>query len=516
MTNQSIRDRMVYLVGAGPGEPGLLTLDAKAAIQRADAILYDGLVNEEILEFAPPHCRKICVGKRGNKGDWTQSHIDDLLVQYANRFGHVVRLKGGDTGVFARTSEEVDRLEAEGIAYRIIPGMTAALAVSAYAGIPLTHRDWSSGVALIAAQLQNLEGDSEAEDQLDWQALADFPGTLVMYMSIGSAATWTQRLMAAGKPASTPVALVRKCSLPDQEVLECDLQSVVQTLAMRDDFSPPVISIIGPVVRLRSPSWVLHPKGRSLVIITSPQMQAQRLCQMLESRGVTAILRPAVMIQPGQIDQIDDAISKLDCTDWMVFSSRFGVQYFFERLFELGFDARRLAKVRIAAVGTQTAQVLLGYGLRADAVPVGEQSAQGLLSQWVQQATDQRVVLVRTAHGNRDLVDRLEGVAKEVRSVDAYVQSPVESWSDLSQIGKRIEAAKLASIKVSVTATSINIAKAAWRSLGPYSQSVRWVAISSAVADALRELGATDIVESLEASYESLCDAIATESSTLP
>jgi uroporphyrinogen III methyltransferase/synthase len=386
--------------------------------------------------------------------------------------------------------------------------MTAALAVSAYAGIPLTHRDWSSGVALIAAQLQNHDGDSEAEDHLDWQALADFPGTLVMYMSIGSAAKWSQRLLAAGKPASTPVALVRKCSWPDQEVLECDLQNVAHTLEVNPEFAPPVISIIGPVVRLRSPAMHKGPELSEIVIVTSPQTQAKRLGQMLESKGFTPILRPAVTVQPGQVDQIDEAIRGLDRTDWIVFTSRFGVQHFFQRLVELGLDARQFAKVRIAAVGTQTAQVLLEHGLRADALPTGVQSAKGLLAHWESQAIDQRVVLVQTAQGNQELKERLASLAKEVRCVDAYVQVAVESWSDSTQIGQRIEAANRAGASVWVTATSSNIAKAALRLLGPHSQSVRWIAISPAVANTIRDFGLRNVIQSPEASYESLCNTM--------
>jgi uroporphyrinogen III methyltransferase/synthase len=215
-----------------------------------------------------------------------------------------------------------------------------------------------------------------------------------------------------------------------------------------------------------------------------------------------------VTVQAGQVDQIDEAIQRLDRTDWIVFTSRFGVEHFFKRLFELGLDARRFAKVRIAAVGTQTAEVLLEHGLRADALPTGVQSAKGLLADWESQAVDQRVVLVQTAQGNQELKGRLASVAKDVRCVDAYVQVPVESWSDGIQIGQQIQAAKRTGARVWVTATSSNIAKSAWRLLGPQSQSVRWIAISSAVAKLLRDFGAVDVIQSPEASYESLCDTI--------
>ena len=499
----------VYLVGAGPGAPELLTLAAKQAIEQAQVILYDGLVNDQILAFAPVVCERICVGKRGNGGAWTQSQIDDLIVECARKYQRVVRLKGGDTAVFARTAEEVDRLEAEGIAYRIVPGLTAALAVSAYAGIPLTHRDWSSGVALVAAQLQNQDGESEAEDQLDWEALARFPGTLVLYMSIASAPAWSQKLLAAGKPSSTPVALVRKCTWPDQEVLECDLGSVAQTLALNQHFAPPVISIIGPLVRFKSqrpPSIPLH---QTTVIVTSPQAQAQRLAELLQGLGVSVMIRPALKIEPAPSDQLDAAIDLLDRTDWIVFSSRYCVEYFFERLFARGKDSRRLGLVRIATVGRSTAQALREYGLRADWIASGQQGAEALLDEWQSQARDKRITLVRTPEGKTILADRLSQIAREVHAVDAYVQVPVSGWQDQDQIRDMVVRSHSQGQRVCVTATSSNIARNAWRLLGDESHLVRWVAISSNVARVLQELGATEVVEAREASYESMCQSIA-------
>lgn len=509
---------IVYLVGAGPGDLDLLTLGAKQAIERAQVILYDGLVNQRALEFAPADCQRICVGKRGNGGVWTQSQIDDLLVQCARQHQHVVRLKGGDTGVFARTSEEVERLEAEGIRYKVLPGLTAALAVSAYAGIPLTHRDWSSGIALVAAQLQNQDGESEAEDQLDWEALARFPGTLVLYMSVGSAPAWSHRLIAAGKPSHTPVALVRKCSCPDQEVLECELGDVAQRLSENPLFAPPVISIIGPVVRLGNSSALRVDSRQPEAIVTSPETQATRLGQMLERSGCRATICPAITIEPGRIDQIDQAIDAIEQTDWIVFSSRYGVKYFMDRVFERGMDSRILRNVKLATVGRSTAEALKAYGLRGDWVAGVEpsakdklgnaQGAEALLEGWCSLAVDQRVCLVRTPEGKSLLAERLAGVAKQVRSVDAYSQVPVQESQQIDSIRARISESIKLGQKIWVTATSSNIAKSAWRLLGPQADSVRWVAISSAVSEVLKEMGASDVVQADEASYESLCRAI--------
>jgi len=503
---------IVYLVGAGPGDLNLLTLAAKRSIEQAQVILYDGLINEEMLNYAPEGCKKICVGKRGNGGAWTQSQIDDLIVQCVGTYETVVRLKGGDTAVFARTSEEIDRLEAEGIRYQIVPGLTAALAVSAYAGIPLTHRDWSSGVALVAAQLQNQDGESEAEDQLDWDALARFPGTLVLYMSIGSAPAWSQKLIAAGKPASTPVALVRKCSWPDQEVLECELESVGQTLLQNPRFAPPVISIISPLVRYKASRAMKISQHATEVIVTSPEAQSRRLASMLGSYGVSVLIKPALTIEQGSLEQIDAAIDAMPGTDWIVFSSRYGVVHFFDRLLERGFDARRFGSTRIATVGTSTAQALMEHGLKADCIaggsPSGKQSADGLLENWLTLARDQRVTVVRTPEGKRTIEQQLAGVAREVRIVDAYTQVPVGQWSESEQLGARIQSGKARESRLLVTATSSNIARSAWRLLGEHSSLVGWVAISASVAGVLRELGATEVLVSKEASYESLFEEI--------
>ncbi|MFN5184735.1 MAG: uroporphyrinogen-III C-methyltransferase [Planctomycetota bacterium] len=514
----TINKGVVYLVGAGPGAPELLTLGARHVIEQADIILYDGLVNEAILDFAPLECQKICVGKRGNRGAWIQSQIDDLIVRSAREHQRVVRLKGGDTAVFARTSEEIARLEAEGIPYEVIPGLTAALALSAYTGIPLTHRDWSSGVALVAAQLQNHDGESDAEDQLDWEALARFPGTLVLYMSISAASIWSQKLIAAGKPSSTPVAIVRQCSMPDQEVLECELGTVARTLEANPHFKAPAVSIIGALVRFKSPSSLRTPMRVPAVIVTSPQAQAQRLSQMLQTCGVSVLVRPALEIRPGSPEEIDQAIDTLHETDWIVFSSRYGVEFFFKRLSDRGFDSRRLHGVRIATVGRSTAQALEEKGLKADWVagidsnnPREAMGADALLEEWSEQARNKRITLVQTPEGKATLRQRLTGIASLVRTVNAYEQIPTQSWHDIDSIKSRIEASDRQSGKIAVTATSGNIAKSAWQLLGSHAMLVRWIAISPGVAQVLNQLGATDVIVSQEASYESLCRAISSQ-----
>ncbi len=239
----------VFLVGAGPGDPKLLTLRAAELLKDADVVLYDGLVNEEILHLANPNAISICVGKRGHGGTWTQERICDTTIEYARSHERVVRLKGGDTAIFARVVEEIEGLRSHGIECEIVPGITVASAVTAYAGIPLTHRDWSSAIAFVTAQTLSADGYTEGEEAFDWRSMASFPGTIALYMGATNAESWSRQLIEAGRSPNTPVAMVRRCSFPDQKVLVCTLSTAAATLIEHPDFSPPIITIIGDVVR---------------------------------------------------------------------------------------------------------------------------------------------------------------------------------------------------------------------------------------------------------------------------
>jgi uroporphyrinogen III methyltransferase/synthase len=359
--------------------------------------------------------------------------------------------------------------------------------------------------------LQNHDGESEAEDQLDWEALARFPGTLVLYMAIGSASSWSQKLIAAGKPMGTPVALVRRCSWPDQEVLECELRSVAETLGLNPLFTAPVISIIGPVVRLKSKAAALRRSNSNTVIVTSPEGQAHRLADRLRSLGVSVWIRPAMLIEGAGPGVIDGAIDELERTDWIVFSSRYGVKYFMERLFERGGDSRAFGKVRIASVGGATDEALREFGLRSDWTPKRDFGAEALLLDWLPEACGRRVLLVRTAEGSEILRDRLVSSVSKLHSVDIYKQYPVLDWQDMDAIRAKILAGYRSGHRIWMTATSSNIARAAWGLLGRESGLVRWVAISTGVAEVLRGLGCDqdNILVAQEATYESMCRAIA-------
>ena len=283
----------VYLIGAGPGDPGLLTLRGAQLLAKADVVLYDGLSNTDLLRHAPS-ADHISVGKHGQTRIWRQEEIIDEILRHAEAGKSVARLKGGDPAVFARTAEEVAALKKAEISFEIVPGITAALAASSFAGIPVTHRGLASAVALVTGH----EEPGKKESALDWQALARFPGTLVIYMGVTTAEAWTQALLDAGKAPETPTARIRRCSLPDQQSIRCRLDEVADRLTPAIKFRPPVIVIIGPVTELaESMDWISkRPLFGQTILVTRPADQASALAGPLRDLGATVLLLSLIHI----------------------------------------------------------------------------------------------------------------------------------------------------------------------------------------------------------------------------
>jgi len=372
----------VFLVGAGPGDPGLLTLRGHECLQRADIVLFDGLASEELLEYAP-QAECISVGKHGQIPIWSQTNINDKIVSLARQGKQVVRLKGGDPAVFARTAEELDVLIAEKIPFEVIPGITAALAAASYVGIPITHRHHASAVALITGQQQT----GEEPQQLDWDALARFPGTIVFYMGVTTVGEWTAKLIAAGKSASTPAAIVRRCTWSDQAVVRCSLGEVAEHLTPSTKMRPPVIVIIGAVAALGEDfDWFstrpLHGCG---VLVTRTAGQNDGLVQAMRQLGAEVFQQPVFTVSdPLDCSSLEEALGGLLQQRFagITFSSANGVSGLLNFVFDRGHDARLFAGLRLAAVGRATAKQLTHFGLRCDILPTAdvEQDAAGLLS----------------------------------------------------------------------------------------------------------------------------------------
>ncbi|HVX13898.1 MAG TPA: uroporphyrinogen-III C-methyltransferase [Pirellulales bacterium] len=469
----------VYLVGAGPGDPGLITVRGTECLALADIVLYDYLVNSQVLDHVSPHAELVCLGRHGQGRVWPQQEVNERLVAEARAGKAVVRLKGGDPAIFARVGEEAAALRAAGVEFEVVPGITAALAASSYAGIPLTHRDTASAVALVTGH----ESDKD-ETALDFQALAAFPGTLVFYMGVTSAEHWTGQLIAAGKSPATPAVIVRRCSWPDQRSVHCTLGTIVQNVA-EERIRPPALVVVGEAAALAdSDSWFTRrPLFGTRVLVTRPVGQSEPLRRRFSALGADVLLQPAIEIgPPNGWEAVDGALRRLQQFDWLVFSSANGVDYLLDRLCSAHVDLRMLAGLRLAAIGPGTAEELAKYHLKADLVPA-EFRAEALAATLAEQAVGQRLLLVRASRGREVLAERLAEAGALVEQVVAYqsrdVSAPDGEIAELLRQG-RIDW---------ITVTSSAIARSLAALFGESLRSARLASISPVTSATLRELG---------------------------
>jgi uroporphyrinogen III methyltransferase/synthase len=494
----------VFLVGAGPGHPGLLTLRGAECLARADLVLYDKLVPARLLEHAPPAAERVCVaGLSGGHGRRYQ-HIHHTMIEAARQGKCVVRLKGGDPFLFGRGGEEAEALREAGIPYEIVPGVTSALGAGACAGIPLTHRCHASAVALVTGH----ENPAKPESALDWQALARFPGTLVVYMGMSHLARITHLLLEHGKPPDTPAAVIQWGTTGEQRVAEASLGGLPAAVLAAGLTSPAVI-VIGPVATLRPRlAWFekrpLFGKG---VLVTRPRAQAGDLVRRLEELGAVVHVLPAVEIRPpADWAPVDRALAALWSFHWLVFTSANGVHALLGRLRETGRDLRALGPVKLAAIGPATAEALRQYHLEPDLVPE-EYRSESLAAVLKQQGRGQRILLARADRG-RDVLRQELAEAAHVEQVAVYsqVDAALEGVEALTCL-RRGEIDY-------VTLTSSNIARAVLGALDEHcrqrvrSGEVRLVSISPVTSEVIRELGLPVAGEAVEYTTAGVVEAL--------
>lgn len=489
----------VYLVGAGPGDPGLITLHGVECLARADLVLYDYLVDPRVLLHARSGAELVCLGHHSRQRTITQDEIHARMIRAARQGRTVVHLKGGDPVVFGRSAEETETLRAEGIPFEIVPGVTAALAAGAYTEIPLTHADHSSCLALVTGH----ERSSKQGLPLDYGGLAKFPGTLVFYMGIRSATQWSQGLIQGGMSPDTPVAIVRRCTLPDQASVRCTLGTITETIR-RAEIRPPAVTIVGEVAGLPpSVSWFAsRPLFGRTILVTRPRHQAATLCSRFSELGARVLIQPTIEIGPCEDwDPVDDALSRLDEFDWLVFSSANGVQYLLTRLFFLGRDLRALGELRLAAIGPGTAEALSCWHLKADLVP-DEYRAEVLADALATHAAGKRVLLARASRGREVLAERLRQSGAAVSQVVVYASNDVE------QIDPHVEAALLGGEIDWITITSSAIAQSAVRLFHSGLENAKMVSISPITSETLRSLGYEPDAEANEYTMEGVVEAV--------
>jgi uroporphyrinogen III methyltransferase/synthase len=473
----------VYLVGAGPGDPGLLTLRAVECLRHADVVLYDYLASAQVLSFVNEQAELICLGRHGHGRLMSQQEINDAMVRHAQAGRIVARLKGGDPMIFARAGEELAALESAKVPYEIIPGITAAQAASSYTSLPLTTRDEASCVALVTGQESS--GKQPQESRLDYDALARFPGTLVFYMGVTTGSRWSHALVNRGKSPTTPVAIVRRCSLPDQETIFTTLGELAEvTLKLR--LRPPAVIIVGDVAHDRQVSnwFTSRPLFGRTVLVTRPSHQSDSLSSQLRELGANVLVQPAVEIaEPHDWSPVDSVISRIDQFDWLVFSSSNGVEYFFRRLFETGCDARHLGHARLAAIGPATVEALAQYHLQADLQPGEHYRAESLAETLRPHVRGKRVFLARASRGREVLAELLSAAGAEVEQTVVYESRDVSVANN--QVRQTLAAGRIDW----VTVTSSAIARSLVQLFGNDLKHAQLVAISPLTAEMLADLG---------------------------
>jgi uroporphyrinogen III methyltransferase / synthase len=412
------RTGKVYLVGAGPGDPGLLTLKGKECLEAADFVLYDYLANPVLLQYAPATAQRIYVGRRGRGQYQDQADINRLLIERAKEGNVVVRLKGGDPFVFGRGGEEAEAVAAAGVDFELVPGVTAAVAVPAYAGIPVTHRTLASTVTFVTGH----EDPTKPVALLEWPKLASTSGTLVFMMGMKNLPSIVGQLLSEGRPSNTPVAAIRWGTKAEQQTIVGTLDDIVGKTEVAH-LEPPTVIVVGEVVRLRGQlNWFeSKPLFGKRVVLTRAQEQAKEFSQLLAAYGAEPVEAPTIQIvSPASWQAIDQAVSRLNTYQWLIFTSVNGVRPFMDRLHAAGKDARALAGLRLCAIGPRTAQELGTYGLTPDVVPA-EFQAEGVIAALTQVGIRGSHILIPRAEVAREILpEQLRELGATVEVIPVY------------------------------------------------------------------------------------------------
>ncbi len=414
---------MVYLVGAGPGDTGLLTLRGAELLRRADVVVYDALVNPDLLTLAPASAEIIYGGKRGGNHVIPQAELNQLLIQKARAGQTVVRLKGGDPYVFGRGGEEAEQLAEAGIGFEVVPGVSSFVAVPNYAGVPLTHRGFCSRLTLITGH----EDPSKEAATIDWEQVAKTPGTKVIMMGTDRIGDIARMLIEHGMLASTPAAMVRWGTTARQKSVEGTLATIRQ-VAENEKIGPPTVAVIGDVVKLRNKlNWYeQRPLFGQRIVVTRAREQAPALAQPLRDLGAEVIEIPTIRIdRPTNPQDVVDALLSLNSYDWLVFTSPNGVTKFFEYFFKQFHDMRDLGGARIAAVGPATANKLKQLHLQVDLMP-DEAVAASLAEAFAEYESIEnlKICLLRAEVANPELPKALEALGAIVDDVACYRTTP--------------------------------------------------------------------------------------------
>ena len=495
----------VYLVGAGPREPDLVTVRAVECLKQADVVIYDFLAAPELLEHVREGAETIYVGKKGGDHTLSQDKINEVMVARAKQGHTIVRLKGGDPFIFGRGGEEAEVLADVGIPFEVVPGVTSAVAAPAYAGIPLTHRLYTSSVAFVTGH----EDPTKNQSLIDWSKLATGVGTLVFLMGIKNLANIAERLMAAGRDPQTPVAVVRWGTTPQQTTVVGTLDTIVAEVQAAD-LKPPATIVVGEVIKLRDTlNWFEKRAlfGRTAVV-TRARAQASELVRRLSDLGAACLECPTIkVVPPEDWNRLDAAIDNLGTYDWLVFTSVNGVSFFFERLYEKEKDVRALKDVSTAAIGPATAKRLRDFGLKSDIIPETYQ-AESIVEAFRQEPMNgKRVLLPRAKEARSVLPVELRKIGAIVDEIAAYQTE--QAHENVDVLIKRLEEGSIDLLTFTSSSTVRN-----FKALLPPDRfeslidGVTVAGIGPITADTARELGFKVDIMAQDYTIDGLCEAI--------
>lgn len=496
----------VYLVGAGPGDPGLLTLRAAELLAEADLVLYDGLVNPLLLRLVSGVCERTARTRVGTDRIVPQSEINARLIDEARAGKVVVRLKGGDPFIFGRGSEEAAALQAARIPFEVVPGITAATAAGEYAGFSFTHREIASAVAFVTGH----EDPTRKVSRLNYAALAQFPGTLVFYMGLGRLQAICDGLIEHGLSADTPAAVVCRASLPQQQVVTSTLRHLA-TASQKARLSPPSLIVVGDCVQLRETvSWFeRRPLFGLRIGITRPAHQCDEVAEKITALSGQPVFLPLIEINAVDSDarqQVSRIFRQLPDFDWLIFTSINGVEAFFRYLWDDGLDVRALCHLKLAAIGTSTAAALEEYGLRADVVPA-DFRAEALAAALVPHAEGRRVLWARANRGRDVLPATLTAAGASVTECVVYRNDDVETLP--ADLRTSLQSESLHWVGLSSPSIARQFAKLLQQSgIDPGASGVRIATISPVTSAAAAEAGLKVSAEATQYTWDGILEAI--------
>ncbi len=490
-----------YLVGAGPGDLGLVTLRAKQLIERAEVVVYDYLCNPEMLQWAPETAELIYAGKKAGAHTLKQDEINALLVEKARAGKQVVRLKGGDPFLFGRGGEEAQALATAAIPFEVVPGVTSAIAAPAYAGIPVTHRGMTSHVTFFTGH----EDPEKTQSSIDFEALAKIGGTQVMLMGIERIDAIAQQMGDKGVRADLPVALIRWGTTGRQEVIRGTLQDIAQKVADQN-FAPPAVAVFGEVVSLgKELDWQkARPLSGKRIVVTRTRKQAGAMSDQLRNLGAEVIELPTIRIEPpSDVRAFAELVQDAHGYDWIVFTSPNGVTAFFEMFYKLYDDARDIGGARIAAIGPATAQRVREYHLKVDLQP-DEFVAEAVVREFKKEGDIENLrILIARAEEARDLLPRELGALGAIVDVAAAYRTVAET-ADRTEARSRLVAEGADMITFTSSSTVEN-----FLALGlPWPPGMEVASIGPITSKTAREHGLTIAVEAPRHDIPGLVEAI--------